>query len=695
MNIWNTIPFVRLLLAFLAGLLLAIYFEALPNLHWLFFLIPPLAYSFFYYRLQLNYRLRYLKGIPILLFFFLFGIKLVQLHTEINFEDHYAQKVIDYYLVKITEPPKKKSNTLKIIGEVIEVRQQQQWIKTSGKILIYLAKEKSSLQLKYGDILLCNSKIEATPAPKNPFEFNYKKYLAFQQIYYQTYIDSKSWVFTNHNKANVILETSYSLSNYLLQIISSHDIKGDEYAIGAALILGYEDDLSNEVIGSFAATGALHVLSVSGLHVGIVYIVLTYLLQYLGDKKAAKISRFILALIGLWLYALLTGLSPSVWRAAAMFSLITIGKFYSKDLNTFNIIACSAFILLMINPFMITEVGFQLSYLAVIGIVILHQKFYELITVRNKILDHIWSISCVSIAAQLVTFPLGLFYFHQFPNYFLFSNLIVIPLSTIILYGGIFLFAVAKVPLIGAMFAKLLNILLWLLKSVVIIFENLPFAVIDGISISAIDTIIIYILLIGIYCFWIYRKLAYINFAIVSSLFFCTLQIVEKMQQLKQQQLVIYSINKHFAVDFIEGNNNVFLGDHILLKDKDKMRFHFLPNWNNLGLNHTKKVDYADSLAIKTTYLRASGSYLFYQNKIILNTAQEIAKLQHLIYKPEIVILNHNNSKRFKQLFKLFPEAVFICDGTISSYYYRNLIHKNPNINMRSVLTEGAITIKV
>lgn len=695
MNVWNNLPFVRFLVAFVIGILTAIHFPAYSDLSWYVLLFLALAFIVFQQLFKSNYQFKFLKGIPIVLFFVCFGIKLVHLQTESTFENHFSKIKHDYFLIKIAEPPKNKTNTLKIIGHVTQVKQQNKWIKTKGKILIYVSKDQQAINLKYGDFILCNSKIIPTPAPKNPSEFNYKKYLAFHQIFHQTYLNKQHWVYTGIKDANWLLANSYRLRNYLLHLISSANITGDEYAIGSALILGYEDDLSNVVISSFAATGALHVLSVSGLHVGIVFLVINFFLQYLGESKPARITRFVMSLAGLWLYALITGLSPSVWRAAAMFSLITMGKFYKKDISTINIVGCSAFILLCINPYMITEVGFQLSYLAVIGIVILHPKFYELLTIKNKILDQVWTISCVSVAAQLITFPLGLLYFHQFPNYFLFSNLLIIPLSTIILYGGILLLAVAKIPIAGALVAKVLYGLLWLLKSTVAVFENLPYAIMDGIAISTLETFLVYGILIGLFCFWMYKKLIYVQLSLMITIFFCTLQIAEKLEQKSQEKIVIYSINKHAAIDFIAGTKHVLMADSSLLKNNDKMRFHMLPNWNNLGLAKAQTFNFNDSISIKSNTISSQNNYIFYKNKTILHTAKEIVALNTLKYKPEIVLLNMANKIKFKQLFKLFPEAKFICDGTISPYLYQSLKKKHPHINISSVLSEGAITIEV
>jgi len=351
-------------------------------------------------------------------------------------------------------------------------------------------------------------------------------------------------------------------------------------------------------------------------------------------------------------------------------------------------VGCSAFILLCINPYFITEVGFQLSYLAVMGIVSLHQKFYDILSFKNKIMDSIWSISCVSVAAQLVTFPLGLLYFHQFPNYFLFSNLIVIPLSTVILYSGLLLIVVAKIPILGALVAKVLNVLIWLLKYIVTLFENLPFAIIEGISISTFETFIIYGILITLFLYWLQSKIVHLYLAATLSILLCSLQIIEKYEEANQNKMVVYAINKHGAIDFIAGKKNMLLVDSILLKDKDKMKFHITPNWIHLGL-------YQRPQATDSSLAKAKGHYIIFKNKVILNTSSSSIDFKTLHYVPQVVILGQINLSKFSALFKLFPKASFICDGTISPNLYRYLKKKNEPINMQSVLLDGAITIEV
>lgn len=695
MNIWNSIPFMRLLIAFLSGILLSINFHEVNRIHWL--CIPACLLIAFLFSKQFknNFSYQYLRGIPLLLFLLFAGIQITDLHREINYPGHFSKQTGSTYLLKIAEPPKHKEKTLKATAEVIAVKAGKKWFQTTGKLLVYLKKDTRSIHLQYGDIIVSKSKIVDCPPSKNPFEFNYKKYLSFHQIYQQTYLTDQNWIETNRNEANTLLALSYRIRNYLLKIIADAGVKDDEYAIGTALILGYEDHLSTEVIGAFAATGALHVLSVSGLHVGIVFLVINFFLKFLGESNKARITIFLISISALWLYALITGMSPSVWRAAAMFSLISLGKLLRRDVNTFNIIACSAFLLLCINPFMITEVGFQLSYLAVIGIVGIYPMLYESYFVKNKWLEKIWAVTCISIAAQLITFPLGLLYFHQFPNYFIVSNLVIIPISTLILYAGIVLLVFSKIPAIGMIAGKILYFLLWLLKETVDYFENLPFAIIDEISITTPDTFMIYGILIAVFIYLKQKKLVYLHAALAITLVFTGLQILEKIEQQKQQKIVIYAVNKHHAIDFINGNQSVLIADKLLLNDKDKMRFHLLPNKINHGIKFSQHLSSDLNMAISSPIIAQKGNYLIFKDKIVFNTAMQVISFKELSYLPSIVLLNKMNVKKFDELFKLFPSSAYICDGSISSSFFKKIRQEHPHLNIRSVLDEGAITIDI
>ncbi|HEY4797847.1 MAG TPA: ComEC/Rec2 family competence protein, partial [Bacteroidia bacterium] len=428
---------------------------------------------------------------------FLSAFQLTNLHTGKFKSDHFSKlsDSTETYLVNVNEPYLEKEKSLKILVDVMAIKQNGEWKATSGRAICYFRKDSLSKQLRYGDCMIVRTNFTEIKPPQNPAEFNYLQFLAYHSIYHQAFIPAKRWKAIGVNEGYQLLSLSYNLRAYLLNIFHENNISGDEFAVGSALVLGYTDKLDQDIITAYASSGALHVLSVSGLHVGIVYMVLNFLLMFLEKIRFGKSIKILLLLFIIWFYAMLTGLSPAVLRSAAMFSIIIIAQGWKYDTNIFNTLAVSCFVLLLYNPFLIADVGFQLSYLAVLGIVLIQPWLYEKWQPKNWLLNHIWVLVSVSIAAQLITFPLGLLYFHQFPNYFLLSNLIVIPLSTIILLYGLFVLAVGKIAVIGTFCAKIFSFIVWLLNESVFITEKTPGSTTGGISISRYEMWLIYALM--------------------------------------------------------------------------------------------------------------------------------------------------------------------------------------------------------
>lgn len=224
-------------------------------------------------------------------------------------------------------------------------------------------------------------------------------------------------------------------------------IEGDEYSVAAAILLGYDDELPPELRQNYVTAGSMHVLCVSGLHVGIIFLVFSTILSFL-DKYGAvfKILKFCILLLIMWTYAFIAGLAPSILRATIMISFIVIGKIIKRNGVIINSIAASAFVILAIEPEDLFNIGFQLSYAAVIGIVVLQRPIYNVFYIKNKILDKIWELTSVTLAAQFATAPFTIFYFNQFPLYFWLSNLFMTPLSTVVIIGGMIMLLVSFIP---------------------------------------------------------------------------------------------------------------------------------------------------------------------------------------------------------------------------------------------------------
>src|SRR5690606_36937339 len=278
----------------------------------------------------------------------------------------------------------------------------------------------------------------------------------------------------------------------------------DALAVASALILGYRSDLDPDLLNIFSITGTIHVLSVSGLHVGIVFVVFSTLLVWMKGKRSKMIRGLVLILL-IWLYALVTGLAPSVLRASIMISFGIIAFSFARKGNIYNTIAASAFLLLLYNPNYISEIGFKLSYLAVLGIVFFYPKLTSLFKIKNRLVSMVWSVAAVSISAQIATFPLVLYYFHFFPVYFLPANLLVILPVSFIVYIGLLVLVVPYGMLHDGL-SWLLEYLILKMNFVLGVFQTLPYATLDGIYIETWEYIVMYVLLFGIIWCGFYKK---------------------------------------------------------------------------------------------------------------------------------------------------------------------------------------------
>jgi competence protein ComEC len=697
MNIWNQIPFLRLLFPFLAGILTAVYtgfqFESLEYILGVLFAI--IALFTFVKILNFSYSNAWIFGTILTLSLFLCGFQVTVLNTEKFNKDHFSKfPDAELYQIKANSTILEKEKSYKVPVDVVAVKQNGKWTKCSGKAMCYFQKDSISKNIHYGDCMVLKTKFTEIKLPQNPSEFNYKRFLAFHNIYHQSYIPSKNWGSLGINEGNTIISTSYFLREYLLNIYRENKITGDEFAVGSALVLGYTDNLDQDLISAYASSGALHVLSVSGLHVGIIYFIFNYLFFFLDKFQSGKFIKMILLLFILWFYATLTGLSPSVLRSAAMFSFIVIAKAWKYNTNIFNTLAVSCFTLLLYNPYLIMDVGFQLSYLAVLGIILFQPWIYEKWQPKTWLLDQIWLITSVSIAAQLATFPLGLLYFHQFPNYLLFSNLIVIPVSTLILGYGLLMFILGKISAIGITCGKIFSALVWFLNESVRLADKTPGALIQGISISILETWIIYLLVIFLIVFLYNKQIRYLFISLGATILLLSLQTAEAHSTRKQKAIVVYNIPKISAYDFISGKQTVFLADSCLCCNHSSMLFHITHNWweRNITTQELIKTEnlaafYNDDISIRNNFIQFENKRIAIVHELPEINSNRIQKLN-----VDLIILSKNSSITIKGLQRYFDFKKLIIDSSNSGRKNESWKKecKDLNIDCFSVIDSGA-----
>lgn len=652
MNRLNLIPLVRLVIPLIIGIASGIWFNvsiaAIPFVILAFLLLTIIVI------VHISKKGKALFGTSTAVLLVFIGIKLVEINTIAN-KPYYLKKIVaedKYELVAtIAEPPQIKAKSVKTTLALSSIKVEEKWLSCDGKIMAYFALDSSANKLTYGSTVHFKSELKEIEAPKNPGQFDYKYYLQNKGIYHQCYLNSNSYEILKETNGNVVYDWANKARKTLISQLKQSGLSGRQLAVASALLLGYDDDIDNELLQGFSASGTMHILSVSGMHAGLVYLLFTWLLQFLGESLWARIFRVTIIITALWAYALLTGFSAPVIRAAVMFSFLSIGLSLNRYTNPINILAGSCLLMLVINPLLLADVGFQLSYLAVLGISLLYSPIYNLWESKNWLLDNIWQITAMSLVAQLATFPLGLFYFHQFPNYFIISNLLIIPLSTIIIFGGIVLLALSFIQPIASILGYILNKLIVLLNWLVIQNKNLPYATTPNVNFSQLETFIIYIVIavLGVACYYKKKKWLFAGLALL--IVFFANRIYLTNQVLHQQKLVVYNTSKSTAVEVISGNTSILYTDSLSMPGTRNYAFNLAgSSWyysideRNAILLKNSLIEYGNlkiAILTKNTDLPSitNVNYLVIANTPLLDF-EAIKKLN-----PNMVIFSNNNKR--------------------------------------------------
>jgi competence protein ComEC len=661
------IPFVVLLLPFLAGIGLGIHYPSAGFFLFLSVTLYSLAFIFIllniaYKRFNL-YKVKWLGGILTHVLLFLLGWVVVIHYDELNNKDHFSKKQSNYLLVKVSNEPKLTGDLLRFTA-IVEANVLNGKRSTANGNLLITIKDTSAKNLYYGDELLIPSTYRLVEAPLNPAEFNYKKYLANQNINYQEFLYSHQYYILNRNAGNPIIAYSLRLRQRLVEKLKQNMHNPEAIAVASTLILGYKADLSNDVLQAYSKTGTIHVLSVSGTHVAILFILLNFILSFLDRVRYGRLIKAIFIIALIWYYSLLTGFSPAVCRAAVMISMVIIGKTYSRHISTLNILAISAFFLLLYDPLFITDVGFQLSYLAVFGLIVLQPVVYKWVDLENKWADKLWALCSVSIAAQVITFPLSAFYFHQFPVYFLISNLFIIIPSAIIMYAGLVYLVLPGIPFISSALGWVLEKSILLMDKVLALIEHAPYSGINKIWITSIMYLLLYAIIISIFYFLYERKSWLLKLSLCFILLLAGFISFQKWNNLRSNSITFLNLRKHTGIIFKTGDQAVVVSD---LTDSDKTyRYSVQPYLDSCQVSNVHMVSPVADIMLPFLLKRTNLMQFGDKRLLIFNQQLQKIKLPEKI-KIDYLCISDN------------PDTDI---GFINKYYdYRLLVIDNNNSN--------------
>ena len=499
-------------------------------------------------------------GIATYLCFFAIGHSSYQLRLPQFQENHYLHFVAldtpEILQLKISKSLKPDKFNIKYLAEVNAINGKP----TRGKIMLAVSKDSVGTTFPADKNLLVYAPISHIEKQLNPQQFEYADYMKSVGVYGQVRLAHKDIIEVWDGSAT-LTGFAQNIRAGIVEKLQKTRLKTNERAIIQALVLGEKNDIDKDLYSDYAAAGAVHILAVSGLHVGILYVILSFLFRPLDLGKNGILIKSILIVVLLWGFALLSGLSPSVSRAVTMFSFFAFAKLLNRQTSSINTLFLSFFVLLIINPFWIFQVGFQLSYLAVFFIVWMLPLFHRITYSRNWAVREIGSIGIVSLCAQLGVVPLSLYYFHQFPGLFLLTNMVILPFLTILMFGGVLIVILASLEFLPDWLALSYNFLIEAMNGFIHWIAVQEEFLFDGIHFSALKVIGSYILIAAIVLF--FKKYNHQRLAVAFSAlaFFISIYIYDSFRN-SRNRLVVFHLNRQTLIGYKQGRNlTVFSND--------------------------------------------------------------------------------------------------------------------------------------
>ena len=389
-------------------------------------------------------------------------------------------------IVRLSEYPRKRTSSYSFRARIIATAEGDSCSAPGGSLLLYFMSDTVPSGWQPGDWLELHITPRQVVNSGNPCEFNYRRYLQGQGIRYMAFFrarDIHAHTPASHLSLN---ELSERVSRSVISIFAAAGLHDEALGLVTALTLGDKDHLDKDHLNAFSRAGAMHVMAVSGLHVGMISMALSWMLFFMGGKL--KRLRGIIIILLLWCFAFITGLSPSVVRATIMFTFLQAGSMIQRPASSMNNLLASAFILTIIRPSVLFEAGFQLSYAAVAFILIFYQRFYTLIRTRRVVIRYLWQVTSLSLVAQAGTMPLTVKLFNIFPLFFLLTNIVIIPLTFVVLMSAVLLLLLSPFPAVSSFMALWLDVLSRLALGFTSAISSFDHAVLGNLGMTAIET---------------------------------------------------------------------------------------------------------------------------------------------------------------------------------------------------------------
>jgi competence protein ComEC len=615
--------------------------DLIVNLSFVFGLLFLLVVIYFIVKNQLKKTIWF--GIVAAFTTIFIGILVVNLHNQKLYKNHYTNKadIEATVLFRIREVLKPNAYYDKYIVDVLKIDDTQ----VSGKLLLNVQKDSLKNSITVDDILLTKASIQNVNSSLNPYQFDYKAYLENRYVYHQI-VTSRPYLMTVDITDHTFFGYADTFRRRINKQLKASNFKGDELAIINALLLGQRQDISPKIFNSYSQSGAIHILAVSGLHIGLILLILQRIFKPIEYIKHGRFIKTSIIVLLLWSFAIIAGLSPSVTRAVTMFSIVAIGMNLKRPTNIYNTLAISLFFLLLFKPLFLFEVGFQMSYLAVISIVTIQPILEKFWKPKNKILKFYWQVFNVTVTAQFGVVPISLLYFHQFPSLFFVTNLAIIPVLGVILGFGILVIFLALLKILPQWLATayadiihLMNQLVaWVSHQEQFVFKDIPFSIWEVLA--------SYILIIAFVMILKKQTFSSVRFTLISVILFQLVLLFEKHQN-QTDELVIFQKSRFSIIG--EKQN------HIL-----KISHNLDSNW---VLKENTIKNYKIGNYIKNITTDSILSVYQMNNKTLL-VIDSFGIYQVTHFKPDYILLRNSPKINLERLIDSLQPELIIADGS-------------------------------
>jgi len=584
--------------------------------------------------------------------FFLTGMILVYENDATNHTNYFEKhlKNTSKVILAIDKVLKPGNYHHKYVADVVQLDSK----KTTGHVLLNIEKDSTSLLFHTGDLVFLKNKFQDIKSSLNPHQFNYKHYLKKQGINQQVYITHQEILLLDESKVS-LLRFIDAFRVKIQKSLRRYHFTDDELAVMNALLLGQRQEISKQLSDNYSKAGAIHILAVSGLHVGIILLILSFVLKPLERVNNGKLIKLVLVILSLWFFAILAGLSASVIRAVTMFSAIALGQFFNKRNAVEHSLIFSMFIILLWKPLFLFDVGFQLSYTAVFGIIWIQPVLYQLWKPNFFIVDKGWQLITVSVAAQLGVLPISLFYFHQFPALFFISNLIIIPFLGVILGLGLVVLVLSYESILPLFLEGFYGDVISILNKVVAFVARQESFLFSEISFSALKMIFSYLLIIS--GFQLFLKLntkrCFLFFGSILA-FQCVL-ILEKYTIAQKSEFIVFHKSKNSIIGIRKGSS-----------------FELYHSMDSLQISSQKLlINYKVGENISSQNYHKLSNLMYYDKQVVLiidkDGLYDIKELNN-----PIVLLRQSPKINLQRLVKKLKPAIIIADGSNYKSYIEN-----------------------